>query len=229
MDACSWQLLFNSFRPDDHDSLVLSVSGGLEVAVQNVSRVEDDLVLVRGRISGQEDGGRLFIIPYSKLNSVFVNRVVAHEEVELFSPTVSPERKEQVAALVADLANKVKEEAQDAEKSMRNERNGNTLNLKEQLERLREQAGFGGPTPLAAKTAAAPGLIPAHSTPQTNSAPSRQAPPPASYSMPASSIPQANPNAQTTPGLPANLGQNGALTGMTPRKTIPRAPVRPGG
>jgi hypothetical protein len=110
-----WSAIFNSFRPEDHKFLVVSTSNGLEVAVQDISRVEEGLVLIRGRISGTADSGRLFLLPYHQLSSVYVNRPVRREEVELFSPTVEPGRKLEVARQVADLERRARDEARSAE------------------------------------------------------------------------------------------------------------------
>src|SRR5215207_4227045 len=110
-----WSTIFNSFRPEDHKFLVVSTANGLEVAVQEISRVEDGLVIIRGRISGTADAGRLFILPYAQLSSVYVNRAVRSEEVDLFSPNVAPARKLEVAQRVADLERRARDDARQLE------------------------------------------------------------------------------------------------------------------
>ena len=115
MNTDFWSTIFTSFRPEDHKFLVVSTSNGLEVAVQEISRVEDGLVLLRGRISGTADAGRLFLLPYHQLSSVYVNRVVRKEEVDLFSPAVDPGRKLEVARQVAEIERRARDEARSAE------------------------------------------------------------------------------------------------------------------
>jgi hypothetical protein len=80
-----WPTIFHSFRAEDHKFLVVSTSNGLEVAVQEILRVEEGLVMIRGRIAGTADSGRLFLLPFAQLSSVYVNRPVRMEEVDLFS------------------------------------------------------------------------------------------------------------------------------------------------
>src|SRR4051812_45347760 len=77
-----WPTIFRSFRPEDYKFLVVSTNNGLEVAVQEITRVEDALVIIRGRIAGTPDSGRLFLLPYAQLSSVYVNRVVRMEEID---------------------------------------------------------------------------------------------------------------------------------------------------
>jgi hypothetical protein len=110
-----WSTIFRSFRPEDQKFLVVSTNNGLEVAVQEITRVEESLVIIRGRISGTADSGRLFLLPFAQLSSVYVNRVVRMEEVDLFSPSVAPARKLEVARQVAELEHRAREDARSIE------------------------------------------------------------------------------------------------------------------
>lgn len=216
MDSKTWQKLFQGIRPDDQDSVVISMVGGLEIATQNIARAEEDLVMIRGRVAGEAEYGRLFLLPYEKIAGVCVNRVVNLEEVELFSPTVSQERKEKVAAMVAEHAARARQDAAQAEKVARGEPSG-PANLREQLERLREQAGFGGPSPEAR------GISPStaanvHGNGTTASAPT--APP---LPMPASRAPA---GAATVPA-PADPSQLRTAVTVGPPTLPPRLSPKP--
>lgn len=138
MEAAAWKQLFESIRIEDQECLVVSVDGGLEVAVQSVAKVEDEVVLLRGRVSGQADSGRIFVVPYDRLNSVYVNRYVQVEEIELFSPSVSLQRKQQIAKMVQAMKEKAREEAQAAE-AARSGGGGVQVDVRKQLEELREK------------------------------------------------------------------------------------------
>lgn len=208
MDANSWQKLFGSFRPEDQQNLVIAVLGGLEVAVQQIARVEEEIVMIRGRVAGQAENGRLFILPYTRINSVYVNRAVQLEEVELFSPTVSMQRKEEVAKIVAALAEKARQDANAAEKAVRGKDSAPQVDLKRQLEELREKAGFGGQRPggspaLPGGTAAPVPAAPAPGTPV--SAPQPSSPKPTLGSSPGLSISRTSiPSRPTIPRPPPN-------------------------
>lgn len=176
---------------------MISVTGGLEVAVQQIARIEEEIVMVRGRIAGQAENGRLFLLPFDRINGVYVNRAVALEEVELFSPTVSLQRKEEVAKIVAALAEKARQEATAAEQAAKG-KDAPQTDLKRQLEELREKAGFG-----TTKLATTPG--PANALPGP--------------SGPGTPSPSAAPAPAATGG-----GFHGAPTGVRPSPALPTAP-----
>jgi hypothetical protein len=158
--------------------------------------------MIRGRVAGQAENGRLFILPYTRINSVYVNRAVQLEEVELFSPTVSMQRKEEVAKIVAALAEKARQDASAAEKAVRGKDSTPQVDLKRQLEELREKAGFGGQRP-----GGSPAL------PGGTAAP----------------VPAPGPGAP--PSAPQPLGASPSLslsgTSIPSRPTIPRPPPNP--
>jgi regulator of protease activity HflC (stomatin/prohibitin superfamily) len=199
--------LFSSFRPEDQQNLVIAISGGLEVAVQQIARVEQEIVMIRGRVAGQAENGRLFILPYARINSVYVNRAVQLEEVELFSPTVSMQRKEEVAKIVAALAEKARQDASAAEKAVRGKDAAPQVDLKRQLEELREKAGFG-----ASRTGATPALPSG----------SGQAPSAAPPGTPATLPQPSKPSIGTAPSLSSIPRPS-----IPSRPTIPRPPPTP--
>ena len=147
-----WPKVFRSFRPEDYKLLVVTTATGLEVAVQDLSRVEEDLVMIRGRISGTADNGRLFILPYEQLSNVYVNRFVRTEEVELFSPNVTPERKMEVARSVAEIERRAMDEARKAEAVKNGQPVANDVFKK--LESLREEMGDATALPSVAEDVA---------------------------------------------------------------------------
>jgi hypothetical protein len=107
----------------------------LEIAVEGVARIEQDVILVRGRVAGTADARRVFILPYDRLSSVYVNRPVALEEVDLFSPSISAEEKQRMAEEYAS----AQEAAQEAIRQMGKEAGGKGPNseLKSQIDELR--------------------------------------------------------------------------------------------
>lgn len=110
MDATAWRSLFESFRPEDQKSLLIRTSDGFEVAVEMIARIEQDVVLIKGRLAGSAEGRRIFIIPFDKLSTILVNRVVTNDEIPLFSPSVSIEEKKRIAHEVAEAQRRSQEE-----------------------------------------------------------------------------------------------------------------------
>ena len=187
MDSAGWRQAFSSFRPQDQGIIVIVMSGGMQIAVQEVSRVEDEVVLIRGRIAGTTDAGRLFLIPYSEINLLYVNRSVLQEEAGLFSPSSSLEEKDKIAKHVAELIEKAKREAREAEKA-KEDRKGVSVDLVRQLEELRQSAGFASDAPATKYSSGVgqPPAAPAASSPPAGASP-RAAQPPAAQPKPAPS------------------------------------------
>jgi hypothetical protein len=63
-----------------HDSLVLVTANRTEIAVQQLLRIDDDFVTVRGRIAGSQDAGRVFFVPFIKIDNVRFQREVKEAE-----------------------------------------------------------------------------------------------------------------------------------------------------
>jgi hypothetical protein len=76
-----WIALFRRIPPEQHSTLVLVCQTGNELALETVFRTEPTYLVMRGRIAGTPDEGRLFFIPYSQLTYLRIERVVSETEV----------------------------------------------------------------------------------------------------------------------------------------------------
>lgn len=145
MDSSSWRRILESIRPEDQSSLLVRTVDLVEVAVESLARIEDEVVLVKGRLSGAPDGRRLFLLPYDKLSCLYVNRIVANDEIDLFSPSVGKEEKERIAARIADRTRVADEESQYAN----GKQSPADQDVKSQFEELRRLANLPANAPPA--------------------------------------------------------------------------------
>lgn len=139
MEATSWQNLLSGIRPDDQRSLVVRTIDSLEIAVEEIARLEDEVVLLKGRIAGSADSRRIFIIPYDKLTAFYINRPVMLEEVDLFSTKLTLEEKEKLAKEIEENARRAKEEQEKAGLDAQN-KGGIDRDVRSQLDELRRMA-----------------------------------------------------------------------------------------
>lgn len=170
MTAAEWKKFFSSIRPEEQSELVVTVTGGIEIAVAQISRPEEAAVLLRGRVQGQAEMNRVFIVPYANISVVYVNRVVLAEEVELYSPSTTPERKKEIARMVAEIEARNRDEARQAEAAKMQGTSGGAVpvDLRRQLDALKEMAQAAGTLPPvtpahggdAPKPLPAPGPVP---------------------------------------------------------------------
>ena len=63
MQNAAWMDLWRKVPPDKHNLLMVMTAVGSEIAIQNVLRIEQDFVVIRGRLAGSSDTGRVFFIP----------------------------------------------------------------------------------------------------------------------------------------------------------------------
>jgi hypothetical protein len=86
-----WIDVLNRIPANLHDSLALGLVTGGEVVVQQVIRMENDFVVVRGRMAGSTAEGRVLIVPYSHMTLLAFNKPMPEPEAqELFNNTLAP-------------------------------------------------------------------------------------------------------------------------------------------
>jgi hypothetical protein len=82
MQGDSWIALFRRIPANLHDGLVLSLTTGAEVVVQRFVKLDTDVAILRGRMAGTQDNGRVVILPYSYLIAINFTRRISEAEVE---------------------------------------------------------------------------------------------------------------------------------------------------
>jgi hypothetical protein len=83
MQPATWQALFRRIPREQHNNLMLTTTVGIELAVQSIVRLEDEYMVVRGRLSGSTDAGRTFFIPYAQINFLGFHKAIT--EATIFS------------------------------------------------------------------------------------------------------------------------------------------------
>ncbi|HEY1859519.1 MAG TPA: hypothetical protein VGG61_04150 [Gemmataceae bacterium] len=90
MQNTAWMALWRRLPPDQHDNLVVSTVAGTEILIQNVLRIETDFVVVRGRLAGSSETGRVYFIPYSQIDCAGFQKSLREEEFIALFPEVEP-------------------------------------------------------------------------------------------------------------------------------------------
>ncbi len=93
MQSSPWVNLLQKIPLEQHGSLVLVSMAGIEFALQQLLTLDGDCLAFKGRLSGCQDTGRLFFIPYDKIVYVGFNRSVTEEEYRSWfgqGPTTAP-------------------------------------------------------------------------------------------------------------------------------------------
>jgi hypothetical protein len=82
MQTAMWGWLFRRIPPEQHNQLALVTRSGTEIAVQSLLRVEQDFIAIKGRLSGSQDTGRVFFIPFANIDYFGFQRDVKEEEFD---------------------------------------------------------------------------------------------------------------------------------------------------
>jgi len=97
----AWITMFRRIPANLHDSLILGLTTGAELVMQRIVRLEPDFMIIRGRLSGTQDAGRVVMIPYEQLTYVALTYVLKDAEIEAIfgksAPVVVIDQPAQVA------------------------------------------------------------------------------------------------------------------------------------
>lgn len=88
MQNSAWISLLQHLPRSMHDAFSLVTKTGIEIALQAILRMEEDFLVIRGRLAGTQEGGRAFFIPYADLAFVMSSKPMAESQVQgLFNGT----------------------------------------------------------------------------------------------------------------------------------------------
>ncbi len=82
MQGASWITLFRRIPANLHDGLALTLTTGSEVVVQRLVKLDAEVIILRGRMAGTQDSGRLVVLPYSQLVAINFARRLTDADVE---------------------------------------------------------------------------------------------------------------------------------------------------
>ena len=78
----TWIALFHRIPAEYHDNLALGLTTGAEVVMQRVVRLDPEFMIIRGRLAGTTDTGRILMVPYVQLTYVAIARDLKDAQVE---------------------------------------------------------------------------------------------------------------------------------------------------
>jgi hypothetical protein len=93
MQTAVWKSLLRRVPEPLHASLMVMTAAGTEVNIQTIVHMDEDVLVLRGRLAGSTDMGRIFFIPYEGLDHVGFYKEVADaslREILGLAPPVAP-------------------------------------------------------------------------------------------------------------------------------------------
>jgi hypothetical protein len=80
MQSTPWIALLKKLPPEQHNQLMVVTTARIEMAVQNILIIDGECLVFKGRLSGTQDAGRLFYVPYDRIDCIGFYRFVGEEE-----------------------------------------------------------------------------------------------------------------------------------------------------
>jgi hypothetical protein len=78
----TWIELFKRIPDAFRDGFGIVTSGGTEVNLESIMRLEDEFMVFRGRLVGSTDAQRTFFLPYDQINIIVYQRLMKEEAVQ---------------------------------------------------------------------------------------------------------------------------------------------------
>ncbi len=91
MPHIAWERLLRQLPAKEQDGLMLMTNTRTEIAVQSILRMDADFLIIKGRLAGSQDAGRVFFIPYAHIDHLGFYRAVKDSEFdEMFAELSAP-------------------------------------------------------------------------------------------------------------------------------------------
>jgi hypothetical protein len=68
MQNSSWVALLRHIPAEQHNQYTLTTTSGIEITLQALLRIEQEFVVLKGRLAGSQDAGRIFFVPYEHID-----------------------------------------------------------------------------------------------------------------------------------------------------------------
>src|SRR6266478_6402720 len=81
MQSAAWKAMFNRIPREHHEFMMVVTSIGIEINVKSIELLEPEYAVIRGRLGGTTDAGRLFFVPYDQINYVTFNKEIKEQQV----------------------------------------------------------------------------------------------------------------------------------------------------
>jgi hypothetical protein len=80
MQSSVWALLLRQVPAEQHNNLMLVTSGRTEIAVQVLLRIDHEFMVIRGRLAGSQEAGRVFFVPYNQIDYLGFQQPIKESE-----------------------------------------------------------------------------------------------------------------------------------------------------
>ena len=89
MDNLAWVAILQAIPADKMNQFTIVISGNTEITLQSVLRFDRDFAVFKGRLSGSQDAGRVFFVPYHHIIELGTLYPIKDEDYEAIFGTLT--------------------------------------------------------------------------------------------------------------------------------------------
>ena len=89
MDNLAWVAILRHIPADKLNGFTIILEGNIEITLQSLVRLDDEFAVVKGRLSGSQDAGRVFFFPYNRIINLGTLNPIKDEEYEAIFQTLT--------------------------------------------------------------------------------------------------------------------------------------------
>jgi hypothetical protein len=82
MQGSGWLSVLSRIPAQKHDCLIIVTNTGAEIVLREIVRVENDFMILRGRMAGSTDEGRVIIMPFDQVTYFAFNKMMPEAELQ---------------------------------------------------------------------------------------------------------------------------------------------------
>jgi hypothetical protein len=99
MQSSGWITLLRLVPPAYQENLAITTQNGAEIAIHRIVRIEEEYMVVRGRVMGTTDGGSFFVVPFDRINHIGFPRPLKEHQIRgMFGEVCDPSAGEKATA-----------------------------------------------------------------------------------------------------------------------------------
>lgn len=82
MTGAGWVDLIRRIPTKLHNALSFATVNGMEVMAQDIMRLEETFIVLRGRMAGSQDAGQIIVLPFDQVVNLALNKPLKDTEVQ---------------------------------------------------------------------------------------------------------------------------------------------------
>jgi hypothetical protein len=84
MQSRTWISVLRRIPEELHESLMIVTSIGTEICIQTIVRMEPEYLVIRGRLAGNVEVGRVFFIPFNNISHIRLQKEMKEPDIQAF-------------------------------------------------------------------------------------------------------------------------------------------------